>query len=186
MKKILVFLVFVAFMSCDSKSKISKDLNCQPESYSNLETIEDVKKLFTVKFPDNWKTNLYYDKSQSSIYSADTTKQLTETILLDITHVSKELKLDTGFIQRFKTSLINQKLVEKTSYELTFKNKESYYSRALGKKGSFAYEICNLFIKINNNNYIHAKAEVYGDSLINQRLCNAISLLEKIEYQSHE
>lgn len=182
MKRVFIFLAFIIILSCNSKSKISQDLDCQPDSYSNLETIEDVKKLFTVQFPDNWKTNLYYDNNQSSIYTADTTKQLTETVLVDITHVSNELKLDSDFIQKFKTSLTDQKLVESTSYELNFQEKESYYSRALGKKGKFAYEILNLFIKINDNNYIHAKAEVYGDSLINERLCNAISLLEKIEY----
>tara|TARA_R110002073_G_scaffold128999_3_gene275071 strand:- start:26659 stop:27207 length:549 start_codon:yes stop_codon:yes gene_type:complete len=182
MKRVLVFLAFITIVSCHSKSKISKELDCQPDSYSNLETIEDFKKLFTVQFPDNWKTNLYYDNNQSSIYSADTTKQLTETVLIDITHVSNALKLDSDFIQKFKTSLTDQKLVESTSYKLKFQEKESYYSRALGKKRNFAYEICNLFIKINDNNYIHAKAEVYGDYLINERLCNAISLLEKIEY----
>ena len=182
MKKIVVLIVFTMLVSCNSKSKISKDLNCQPESYSNLEKVEDIKRLFTVQFPDNWKTNLYYDNNQSSIYTADTTKQLTETTLVDITHVSNELKLDSDFIQKFKTSLTEQKLVETTSYELQFQEKKSYYSRALGKKGKFAYEICNLFIKINDNNYIHAKAEVYGDSLINERLCNAFSLIEKIEY----
>jgi len=182
MKKKFVFLTFIIIASCNSKSKISKDLDCQPESYSNIETVEDVKKLFTVKFPDHWKTNLYYDNNQSSIYTADTTKQLTETILLDITHVSNELKLDSDFIQKFKTSLKDLKLVKTTSFKLNFQEKESYFSKAIGKKRKFAYEICNLFIKINANNYIHAKAEVYGDSLINERLCNAISLLEKIEY----
>lgn len=182
MKKILILFVFISFASCNSKSQLSKDLECNPKSYSNLEKIEDVKKLFTVQFPDNWKTNLYYDKNQSSIYAADTTKQLTETFLIDITHVSSELKIDADFTQKLKSNLTTQKLVETTSYELKFQKRETYYSRAVGKKGAFDYQVCNLFIKINTNNYIHAKAEVYGDSLANERLCNAINLIEKIEY----
>ena len=182
MKKIgvIIFIAFVA--SCNSKSEISKELDCKPESYSNLENIEDVKKQFTVQFPDNWKTNLYYDKNQSSIYTADTTKQLTQTMLLDITHVSNTLKLDTDFITTFKTSLSNQQLIETTSKEISFKDKETYYSNAIGKKGNYAYQISNLFIKINENNYIHSKIEVYGDSLVNQRICNGLSLVEKITY----
>ncbi len=182
MKKILVFSFIIILTSCDKRSQISIDLDCHPETYANLEKVEDVKKLFVVQFPDNWKTNLYYDNSQSSIYTADTTKQLTETMLLDVTHVSNALKLDTDFIQKFKTSLSDQKLVETTSYELKFQEKETYYSRALGKKNGFDYQICNLFIKINESNYIHAKAEVYGDSLVNERLCNAMGLIEKITY----
>ncbi|MBL4604379.1 MAG: hypothetical protein JKY02_01550 [Flavobacteriaceae bacterium] len=183
MKQKIILILFCAFLiACGSKSRISKDLDCNPESYSNLEKIEDVKKLFTVQFPDNWKTNLYYDKNQSSIYTADTTKQLTETMLLDITHVSNELKLEGDFIKNFKTSLLNQQLIETTSYELIFQDKEAYYSMALGKKNTYSYQILNLFIKINTNNYIHAKAEVYGDSIVNQRICNALNLIEKIEY----
>ena len=181
MKKTLLLFLVTIVVSCNSKSQISKDLDCKPTRYSNLETIEDFKKLFTVQFPDNWKTNLYYDNNQSSIYTGDTTKQLTEAFLVDITHVSKELKLDDGFIQKFKTDLLNDQLIESTSYQLKFQEKESYYSRAQGKKGNYAYEICNLFIKINTDNYIHAKAEVYGDSLVNQRICNAMSLIEKIK-----
>ena len=88
MKKITLILFVSILFSCNSKSELYKELNCKSTPFSNLESIEDVKKLFTVQFPDNWKTNLYYDKSQSSIYTADTTKQLTETMLLDITHVS--------------------------------------------------------------------------------------------------
>ncbi len=182
MKKILILLIVATLTSCSYKSKISKDLDCKTTSYHNLEVIKDFKENFTVQFPDNWKTNLYYDNNQSSIYSADTTKQLTETFLVDITQVSTKLELDTDFMQKFKTSLLNGQLVETTSYETKFQGKETYYSRALGKKNNYTYEVCNLFIKTGENNYIHAKAEVYGDSLINERICNAMSLIEKIEY----
>ncbi|MFY0630957.1 MAG: hypothetical protein JXR05_11285 [Flavobacteriaceae bacterium] len=182
MRKIFFTFTVVLLASCTYKSQVSKDLECAPEAYSNLEKIEDVKKLFTVQFPDNWKTNLYYDNKQSSIYTADTTKQLTETFLVDITHVSNKLTFDSEFIQKFKEGLFTQKLVENTSYETNFLEKETYYSMAMGKKNNYSYQILNLFIKINNNNYIHAKAEVYGDSLVNQRLCNALSLIEKTTY----
>jgi len=182
MKKITLILFVSILFSCNSKSELYKELNCKSTPFSNLESIEDVKKLFTVQFPDNWKTNLYYDKSQSSIYTADTTKQLTETMLLDITHVSNTLRLNTDFIKKFKQNLVNQKLVETVSGERTFKNKEAYYSNAFGKKNGFDYQIMNLFIKINEKNYLHSKIEVYGDSLVNQRICNGLSLLEKTKY----
>ena len=182
MKRHLIIILLVLIASCNSKSELSKDLDCSPESYSNLEKIEDVKKIFTVQYPDNWKTNLYYDKNQSSIYTADTTKQLTETMLLDITHVSNKLNLDSDFIKKFKTNLLNEQLLETTSGEVKFQDKRAYYSNAIGKKGKFEYQISNLFIIINENNYIHSKIEVYGDSLVNQRICNGISLIEKIQY----
>lgn len=183
MRTLFVLFLVPLLFSCHSRSRISQELDCNPESYKNLEAIEDFKRLFTVQFPDNWKTNLYYDNNQSSIYTADTTKQLTDTYLIDITHVSNELKLNKDFYQKFTSNLSSEQLVETTSYELKFQEKESYYSRASGKKGKFNYEVSHLFIKINTNNYIHAKAEVYGDSLVNQRFCNAFSLIEKIAYK---
>ena len=182
MKYKFFFLIIIVLSSCSKKTQFINEFDCEVVAFQNLERIEDVKKLFSVYYPDSWKTNLYYDKNQSSIYTADTTKQLTETMLLDITHVSNTLKLDTDFITTFKTSLSNQQLIETTSKEISFQDKETYYSNAIGKKGNYAYQISNLFIKINENNYIHSKIEVYGDSLVNQRICNGINLIEKITY----
>ena len=39
----------------------------------------------------------------------------------------------------------------------------------------------HFFIKINEQHFIHAKAEVYGDSLINNRLCDGFELIGKIK-----
>ena len=182
MRQVLALFILVCMCSCDSRSTISQNLDCDPETYDNLEVVEDVDKRFKIQLPDNWKTNLYYDKNQTSIYSADTTKNLTDTYTVDVTYIYNELKLDETFIQKFKSDHYKKQLAETTSYEFLFQDKEAYYSRSLGKRGQFNYEICNIFIKINSGNYIHAKAEVYGDSLINERLCNAFSLIEKIEY----
>lgn len=180
--RVLIIICILSISSCNSKSDLLKDVNCTSDHFFNLEKIEDFKKLFIVQFPDTWKTNLYYDKHQSSIYTGDTTKQLTETMLLDITYVSKKLTFDTIFVKKFKNNLKNQDLMEKTTRELVFQNKKSYYSRAFGKKRGFDYQISNLFIKVNQNNYVHAKIEVYGDSLVDQRICRGLHLIEKTQY----
>ena len=89
MKKLLILFVGASLLlcSCSQQSEVSKKFNCKPTNFTNLEKIEDVKNLFSLEIPKKWKTNLYYDDLQSSIYTADTTKQLTETFLLDITNV---------------------------------------------------------------------------------------------------
>ena len=111
MKQVLLILVSVLFFSC-GQSKLSKELGCEKTSFSNLETVEDVHKNFSVKLPDNWKTNLYFDNSQSSIYSADTTKQLIETYLVDITMISSKIDFDNPFILDYKNQLTKNNLVE--------------------------------------------------------------------------
>lgn len=172
-------LALASLLSC-TDSKLRSEMGCDAVSFDNLETVEDVHKQFSVRLPDTWKTNLYYDASQSSIFSADTTKQLTDTYLVDITQIKGALDFDNDFIHNFKNSLNANNLVETSAFETPFLKKEAYYSRALGKKGDFPYQIINIFIKSGQNAHLHAKAEVYGDSLANQRLCSAIQLLEKI------
>ena len=182
MKKYSIILLIVILSSCNEKPVFISEFNCGVESFSNLEKIEDVKKLFTVQYPDTWKTNLYYDKNQSSIFTADTTKQLKETMLLDITHISNQLKFDANFIEKFNSNLLKQQLVENSSGSLTFKDKEAYYSLATGIKRTFKYQILTLFIKLDEKNYINSTIEVFGDSLVNQRICKGINLVEKTTY----
>ena len=79
MKYKFFFLFIIALSSCSKKTQFINEFNCEVAVFQNLERIEDVKKLFSVYYPDSWKTNLYYDKNQSSIYTADTTKQLKES-----------------------------------------------------------------------------------------------------------
>ena len=102
--KILLLLVIV-FNSCSKKPEYTRVFNCELETFSNLERIEDVKNLFSVYYPDHWKTNFYYDNNQSSIFTADTTKQLKETILLDITHIANKIVFDSNFLKKFESNL---------------------------------------------------------------------------------
>lgn len=181
MKKLLyVFIVSLLFFSCQKSSEISQAFHCESVTFNNLEKITDVKNLFSVKYPKTWKTNLYYDDVQSSIYTADTTKQLTETILLDVTFINKKINFNDDFKLLQEKESLSKNLIQTTSKNLILFDKPSYYTVSKGKKGKFAYQVYNTFIKVNNQNFILAKTEIYGDSLVDERVCNAISLIEKI------
>ena len=179
MKYNFFFLIIIVLSSCSKKTQFINEFDCEVVAFQNLERIEDVKKLFSVYYPDSWKTNLYYDKNQSSIYTADTTKQLKETMLLDITHISSELVFDSNFIRKFNSNLKQQQLTEINSNKILFRDKPTSYSEAKGVKNKFRYSVLNLFIKLDEKNYIHSTIEVYGDSLRRKRICKGINLLEK-------
>jgi hypothetical protein len=179
MKYNFFFLIIIVLSSCSKKTQFINEFDCEVVAFQNLERIEDVKKLFSVYYPDSWKTNLYYDKNQSSIYTADTTKQLKETMLLDITHISSELVFDSNFIRKFNSNLKQQQLTEINSNKILFRDKPTFYSEAKGVKNNFRYSVLNLFIKLDEKNYIHSTIEVYGDSLRRKRICKGINLLEK-------
>jgi hypothetical protein len=187
MKKLIILIgASLLLFNCSQPSEISKDFNCKTVAYKNLEKVIDVKNLFSIQIPRTWKTNLFYDNIQSSIYTADTTKQLTETLLLDITIINKNIKFDIPFKLKTEQENLTKNLIKVKSKETSIINKPVYYSISKGKKGIYNYQVCHFFIKVNEQNFILAKAEVYGDSLVKKRFCKAFDLIEKIKINDRE
>ena len=181
---ILFIIALLLFISCDKKSAISEEFDCETKTFDNLEVVDDVKNLFSVEIPENWKINLYQDEIQSSIFAADTTKQLTETVLLDVTFINKKINFDDAFLlQQDQENLANE-LIRINTKEILFIEKPSMYLIYKGKKGKFDYQVCNTFIKVNESNFILAKTEIYGDSIVNKRFCKAFSLMENIKIKN--
>ena len=182
MKPVIKIVFISIFIISCNKTKLEKEFSCSSQSFmSNNEKVTDIKKKFTIQIPKHWKTNLFFDDIQSSIYFADTTKQLTETVLLDVTHVLNKYNFTKEFkTQLFKSdSILKLKLV--TDKEITFKEKPTYYRVSSGFKGKYPYQIVNIYIIQNSNSAFHIKTEVFGDSLINKRLCKAIQLIHTLE-----
>ena len=181
MKQLLVFISFVIFISCYSPNAIEKDFSCNGDSFDNLEKVNDVKNKFSMQLPKNWKTNLYYDNSLTSIFAADTTLSLTKTVLIDASLIHSNTAINNEFKQKISIDNSNMQLTETITKETTLFNKPSYYSYAYGKKGKFDYKILNIFSKVSETDFMHIKTEVYGDSLVDERICKALNLIKKIQ-----
>lgn len=180
---LLLTLTSILVSSCGQTSELSIDFDCNKSAYDKMEMVSDFQNNFSLPIPKNWKVNLYYDNAQSSIYFADTTKQLTETTIIDITFIKQKTNFNDTFLKNVKTNYTNSNLVEEAKKTFLLKELPSYYTIAKGTKNKFAYAICNVFINTNTNKFIHAKLEVYGDSLVNERLCRGINLIEKIDFR---
>jgi len=180
----ILFIASLLFISCDKNSTIRKEFDCDSKTFNNLEAVDDVKNLFSVDLPKDWKINLYQDEIQSSIFTADTTKQLTETVLLDVTFINKKINFDDVFLLKQDQENLANELIRIKLKELIFLEKPTYYMVYKGKKGKFDYQVSNTFIKVNESNFILAKTEVYGDSIVNQRFCKAFSLMENIKIKN--
>lgn len=170
--------------SCKKGSEIGKTFDCETSTFKTLETVEDVKNLFSIDLPTHWKINLYQDEVQSSIFTADTTKQLTETVLLDVTYINNKINFDDDFLLKQENENFSKNLTKIKSEHITFHKKPALLMQFKGKKGTFNYQLCNTFIKLNSSNFILAKIEVYGDSIVNQRFCKAFSLIENIKLKN--
>ncbi|QOD61325.1 hypothetical protein H9I45_02445 [Polaribacter haliotis] len=178
---ILVIATTLLFFSCNTKTVLQKECNCKDVFVENLEEVKDAKNLFSLEIPKNWKTNLYTDARQSSIYSADTIKDLTESLLLDINYINNSVDFSDIFKLKIEQENLSKKLIQRKAKEINFLNKPSYYTISIGKKGEFNYNVLQIFTKLDAGNSLLATAEIYGDSLVNKRICKAISLLEKIK-----
>ena len=182
-KVIFVFIASLLLYSCNEQSTLKEDFNCKESFFSDLKKVKDVENNFSINLPTSWKTSVYTDEIQSSIYTADTTKQLTNAILLDVNYISNSIEINDIFKLKIEHENLSNKLIQKKAKEFTFLNKPSYYVISIGKKGKFRYKSLQIFTNLNKEQSLIVKAEIYGDSLVDERLCKAITLIEKIKIQ---
>lgn len=184
MKKILFLLITsIFFISCQ-KNDLLNDFNCKSTaSFTDTKEVRDILKKFKMKFPSTWKTQLYYDEFQSEIYSADTTKSLTDSYILDVSWHQGELNLNKSFDQTVKDTLaIKEKLSPVKSNFIKFKGKPGYWNLAKGKNGNLSYHFLQVYVKTEVDEYFTFTTKVYGDTNVDQRLCEAIQLSDKIVF----
>ena len=55
MKCKFFFIIIIALSSCSKKTQFINEFDCEVAVFQNLERIEDVKKLFSVYYPNSWK-----------------------------------------------------------------------------------------------------------------------------------
>jgi len=176
------FLIcFLISVSCTKQSQFSDEFQCKSSSLEYLETVKDARNVFSIPIPKNWNINLYEDALQSSVFAADTTKQLTESILIDVSYIKNDIQFDDVFKLKIEQENLSKNLIQKKSKEITVLGKPTYFVVSKGKKSTFSYQKLQAFIKIHQKDFILAKVEIYGDSLVENRFCKAFSLIEKIK-----
>ena len=182
MKYLYVLVSIIFFVSCKKQSNLQKDFVCKTVSFSKTKEVVDFKKQFSIVTPSKWKTNLYYDNVQTQVYTADTTKQLTETYILDIALNSGELVLDTIFKNKIIQNLNIEKL-QNLKYKFdTFKGKPSLWFVSKGKKKNLDYYFFQLFVQNSATDYYEMTTKIYGNKLLDERLCESIAIISKIKF----
>ncbi len=179
---IVYFLIAFFFFSCSNQSKINKIFNCDAIKIKNPESILDFNKNFRLTAPSDWKTELYFDKYQSEIFVADTTKQLTESFILIASFKLGNLNFDTDFHNRINSILQKENLQIINSGNESFQSKPTYWYVTKGAKNGFTHHQFNIIVKLSENSYFKGYSEIYGANNIEDRICESITILEKIEF----
>lgn len=183
MKNILLLLVALSLLACQ-KNDLIKEFKCKSTTeFSDTKEIRDVLKKFKLTLPSTWKTQLYYDDFQSEIYSADTTKSLKETYILDISWHQGELELNEFFDQTVRDTLaIKEGLSLVKSNFSEFHNKPCYWNLSKGKSGEFTYHFFQVYVKTEVDEYFTFTTKIYGDENIDERLYSSIQLTDQINF----
>ena len=178
----IVLLVLITVTSCAKKTALETSFDCSSSvSFSDTKKVKDVKKNYTITVPGNWKTQLYYDEFQSDIFTADTTKELSSTYILDTSWKLGELTLDPEFESKIVTTFDSDLNLVNSKFE-TIQEKPAFWVLKKGKNKGFDYQVLHIFIKTSVDTYLEIKTEVYGSDNVNKRYCESIQLIKTIEF----
>jgi len=184
MKRVIIITITIFSLISCQRNDLIKEFDCTSSvNMGESKEMRDILKKFKIIVPKSWKTQLYYDEFKSQIYSADTTKNLTETYVLDIAWHQGELKLNEFFEQKvIDTLAINEQLTTYKSKFGKFHGKDAYWNLSEGIDSGFPYNHLELYIKTDFDEYFTITTKIYGQDNINTRLCESILIVDKIKF----
>jgi hypothetical protein len=172
----------ILLMTSCQNSKFEKEFECDtPTSFTQTKSYKDVLKHFEIDVPKNWKTELYYDEYQSSLYTADTTKALRETFILDVAWHQGELVLNKEFEVRVaQNATRNLNLIPVKSGFGEYLGHPAYYHIATGKNDDLNWHYLEIFVQHKVDEYFTFTSKIYGDEFVSDRICASFSVFNEI------
>jgi len=176
----IVFLILITATSCLKKTVLETTFDCSNSfSFSDTKKVKDIKKNFTISIPENWKTQLYYDEFQSDIFTADTTKNLSNTYIIDTSWKLGELNLS----KEFETKLISSTDMDVVNSKFeNIQEKPAFWYLLKGKNKGFDYQVLQIFVKTSVDTYLEIKTEVYGNKNVEERFCESMQIIKSIQF----
>lgn len=182
MKHIFTLTLLTLFLTSCQKSKFEREFECEtPSSYTQTKAYKDVLGHFEIDVPSSWKTELYYDEYQSALYSADTTKTLRETFILDVSWRQGELVLNKDFeVKVAQNATRNLKLIPVKSGFGEYLGNPAYYHIATGKSDDLSWHYLEVYVQHKVDEYYVFTAKIYGDEFVSERICSSFSIFGDI------
>lgn len=175
--------VILLMIGCQN-SKFERDFECDtPLQFTNTKTYTDVLKHFEVDIPKKWKTKLYYDEYQSKLYTADTTKELTSSYMIDITWHQGELVLDKDFeVKLAESARREHQLIPVKNGQGEFLEHPSFYLIATGKMNDLNWHYLQVYVKTGVDEYYTLTSKIYGNEFVTERICSSFAIFKEIEF----
>ena len=181
---VLTMLITMLLISCQN-SKFERDFDCNtPAEYTQTKTYKDVLGHFEIEVPRSWKTELYYDEYQSKLYTADTTRNLSESYIIDITWHQGELVIDDEFEELVSKQVGREfNLIPVKSGEGEFLDLPAYYHISTGKKNDMSWHYLQIYLKYATDEYYTLTSKIYGNDLVTERICSSFAIFKDLEFK---
>jgi hypothetical protein len=176
----LILLLILSLNVACEKSDLKENFQCEASAPGNTKNYKDILKHFEIGIPKDWKTILYYDEYVSNIYSADTSKSLTQTYIVDITWHQGELLFDKAFEANVKSTLDSSQMHLTKKEFIKFKKYPAYYFYSQGKYMEYDYHLLEVYVKTKPDEFYSFLSKVYGKENVKERVCESIALFEDI------
>ncbi|MGY5351241.1 hypothetical protein ACXGQW_01495 [Wenyingzhuangia sp. IMCC45533] len=100
------YVLSLCLLSCKKKQDLSTLLGVDKKiEFDHAKVIRDVKNNYEIKIGDHWKRELYFDDYQSRIYAADTTRNYSNSFIIDVTRFKGKIILEDAFRNELKSKI---------------------------------------------------------------------------------
>jgi len=181
MKFLIAIFITITLVSCSKPTELQQDFNCESVSLGKSTVMQDFQKKFEVDVPNTWSKKMFYNEYQTSLMVADSLIPLKESFILDISLNNGNLKIDDNIKNSVIRNIISKEHLRINKFNIgKFHNKPSVWLLAEGTRNGMNYHLFKLLSKRDDKTYYQIETQIYGDSLVNQRVCKAISLIETL------
>ena len=183
MKQIIMIFLVLSLQSCFHPTEIQKDFGCTDKiSINDAIMMQDFQKKFELMVPKKWATKLFYNEYQTSLMTADSLQPLTKSFILDVSLNNGELKVDENIKNTVIRNIISKEHLRIKKFKVgKFQNKPSVWLLAEGTRNNMPFHLFKVLSKKDATTYYQIEAQIYGDSLVNKRVCKVISMLETLK-----
>lgn len=178
----LFTLTFACFISCQEPTELQKlfenEINDLEVTFNQPKVVVDAKENFEITLEKNWKRELYLDEAESRIYTADTTKSLKESFILDITSIEGKIKLDNNFANQLKNQIRNipQAYIVVDDF-ITVNKLPAYCIYSFQKSEPLNQFNIQLYIADKDRYYL-LESKIYGDDNIQEKIAKSLLSFE--------
>lgn len=180
--KNIILILLLLVVSCQKDNPLLSLNECNSVKITNdWEKVSDFYDKIQVKLPKNWKTTLYYDATKSSIMTADTTQLIQDAYVTEFAVLNGNIKINNDFKQKVSENSTKNQLNTLNEKFLDYKQYKGFYHLSEGLRDSIPMRVLQYYFKLDNRQYLLFRTEIYGKDNQQQRLCEALQLMNGLE-----